>query len=303
MSHRFSWDYQRAFLAVIEEGSLSGAARRLGVSQPTLRGWIAALEAEFGTVLFTRSANGLTPTDTAKALAEPARAMSRASDLFQRSATAPPGEVAGTVRLSVSDTMGIEVVPPMLATLRAKHPDITIELEVSNKPADLLGQAVDLAVRTFAPEQGALIARKVGAIPLGFFASPGYLDRCGSPKTLEDLANHDIAGPDRASGDLQLGVKATPGVRPARYVLRTDSHPARIAAARAGLGITIMQVPIGARDPRLRRILPGVVATRLETWIVTHEDLKAVPKVRVVFDHLFAAFADYIAEAGDGTSP
>src|SRR5690606_4524600 len=151
MSNRVIWDDQRAFLAVIEEGSLSGAARRLGVAQPTVRARIEALERTLGTVLFTRSVNGLAPTEQARALADPARAMARASEAFVRAAAAPPGEIAGTVRVSVSDFVGVEVLPPMLASLREAHPRIVIEMSLSNALADLLEQEVDLAVRMHPP--------------------------------------------------------------------------------------------------------------------------------------------------------
>jgi DNA-binding transcriptional LysR family regulator len=300
MSRSISWDDQRVFLAVLEEGSLSAAARRLGLSQPTVRSRIAALEAALGTALFTRSVNGLTPTDGARALGEPARAMSLASDVFVRAASAAPGEIAGAVRVSVSEFMGTEVIPPMLATLRARYPKVTVELDVTNRPADLLGQEVDIAVRTFPPRQDALIARKVGAIPLAFFASADYLDRRGTPLTVDDLAAHDIIGPDRSQADLQLAASISPGLAAARFVLRTDSHPAQLAAARAGVGLAVVQVPVGSRDPGLRRVLPEMIAASLETWIVMHEDLKMVAKVRAVFDHLVAGFADFIGRGRSG---
>ncbi|WP_244648439.1 LysR family transcriptional regulator [Neoaquamicrobium sediminum] len=177
MSDMVGWDDQRIFLAVLEEGSLSAAARRLGLSHPTVRSRIETLEQQLGTVLFTRSVNGLTPTETAEALREPARAMAMASEFFVRQASASGGEASGTVRISVPDFMGIEVIPAMLARLREAHPAIRIELSLSNLPADLLAQEVDVAVRTVAPKQDALVARKVAAIPLGFFASPSYVER------------------------------------------------------------------------------------------------------------------------------
>lgn len=285
-----SWDNQRAFWAVLETGSLSAAARRLGVSQPTVRARIAALETQLDATLFTRSVNGLTPTDVAHALAEPARAMSLAHDVFVRTASTPPGHIAGTVRIGASQTMGIEVIPAMLASLRESYPEINVELDVTDKAADLLGREVDIAVRTFAPRQEVLVARKIGDIPLGLYASGEYLGRRGWPRTLGDLAAHDLIGPENLPGDMRAGLAAIPGLRPARFALRTDCHPARIAAARAGLGITVVQVPIGRNDPLLTRILPEIVVARMETWLVTHENLRAVPKIRAVFDHLLHAY-------------
>lgn len=296
MSNRFSWDDQRIFLAVLEEGSLSGAARRLELSHATVRTRIEALEAALGTVLFTRSINGLAPTDSALALHEPAFAMAMACDRFVRLATAPPGEVAGVVRVSVPEFMGIEVVPAMLKAIRDAHPAIHIELSLSNVPADLLAQEVDVAVRTMAaPAQDALIARKVADIPLGFFASAAYLERRGVPATSADLTSHDLIGPDRDRSDRALVRTLTARLGAdfgsVRFVLRTDSHPAQLAAVRAGLGIGVVQVPVGSRDPRLCRVLPELVVARVGTWIVTHENLKQVPKVRAVLDALAAAFS------------
>eukprot|EP00873_Tetraselmis_striata_P032021 jgi/Tetstr1/452285/TSEL_039321.t1 len=255
MKQAINWDDQRIFLAVLEEGSLSGAARRLGLSHPTVRSRIEALEADLGTLLFTRSMTGLTPTEAAEALREPARAMATASEVFVRRASAPEGAIAGAVRLSVPEFMGIEVVPAMLEPLRIAHPSIRIELSLSNLPADLMAQEVDLA-----------------------------------PLDPDQLAAHDIIGPDRNVSDLALAGQMLASVDVARLVLRTDSHPAQLAAARAGLGIALAQVPVGNADPDLTRILPDFSPGDIHTWIVTHENLARVPRVRAVFDALVTGF-------------
>lgn len=296
MSKDISWDDQRAFLSVYDEGSLSGAARSLGVAQPTVRARVTSLEQSLGTVLFTRSVNGLVPTDHARALADSARAMARASDAFVRAASAPPGEIAGTVRLSVAEVVGIEVIPPMLASLRVKHPRVVVELSLSNASADLLEQEVDVAVRMHPPRQDALVARKTGTIPLGFFAHPDYLARKGVPASLDDLLQHDMIGPDRARPDLQLAQALHSSLTRDFLAARTDSHPAQLALARAGLGIAIAHRQIGLADPRLRPVLPELEIASLDTWIVTHEDLRNVPRVRAVFDHLVNAFTLYTHE-------
>lgn len=298
MSGRVAWDDQRAFLAVLEEGSLSGAARRLGVAQPTVRARIVALEHALGVVLFTRSVNGLVPTEQARALADAARVMARASEAFVRVASAPPGEVAGAVRVSVSEFVGLEVLPPMLASLRAAHPRIVVELSLSDAAADLLDQEVDIAVRMTPPRQEALVARKVGAIPLGLFAHRDYLERRGMPASLNDLADHDIIGSDRARGDLQLAAALHPAFARERFVVRVDSHPAQLALARAGLGIAVVQRPVGSADPLLLPVLPEIEVATLPTWIVTHENLRDVPRVHAVFEHLVVEFVLMLGTRG-----
>jgi DNA-binding transcriptional LysR family regulator len=299
MDRSIDWDNQRAFLAVLEEGSLSAAARRLGVAQPTLRARIEALEHALDTVLFTRSVRGLTPTEQARALGRSARAMARASEAFVRAASARPGEVEGIVRLSVAEMIGIEVLPAMLADLRKRHSRLIVEIELSNVAANVLEQEVDVAVRMHPPRQEALVARKVASIPLGLFAHVEYLSARGVPETIADLAQHDLIGSDRALADREMTQRLLPGIDSSRFVVRTDSHPAQVAAARAGLGIAVVQRPIGLSDPRLRPVLPGFAIPGLDAWIVTHEDLRELPRIRALFDHLAEAFHTYQSIGSD----
>lgn len=288
-----SWDDQRYFLAVFEEGSFSGAARKLQVAQPTVRVRIQALEEELGVVLFTRSINGLAATDQARALIDAAKAMARASDLFMRKASAPPGEIAGVVRISVPEMVGIEVMPQMLASLRKAHPKIIIELSLNNSMADLLNQEVDIAVRMTDPKQDALVAKSVGVIPVALFANADYLARKGEPKKHDDLLKHDFIGSDRSVQDAKFAALIHPKLTKASIVVRTDSHPAQLALARAGVGIAATHRAIGTADKRLRAVLPSLDVFKMPTWIVTHEDLRDVPKIRAVFDHLTNAFMKY----------
>lgn len=290
MSRNVSWDDQRIFLAVLEHGSLSAAARALGLSHPTVRSRIEALEQSLGTVLFIRSVGGLAPTETAEALRGAARGMALASDMFVRQASGPPGAIAGSVRISVPEIIGVEVLPAMLETLQHKHPGLRVELSLSNVAADILAHEVDVAVRTATPRQEALVARKVTAIRIGFYASPGYVAHRGMPQTLDDLAHHCLIGPDRNRVDLDFAARLGPQFTPNRFVLRTDSHPAQIAAARAGLGIAVCQVPLGETDPKLIRVLGDVTLTTLDVWVLTHENLAKVPRIRAVLDHLATAF-------------
>jgi DNA-binding transcriptional LysR family regulator len=303
MDRLVDWDNQRAFLAVLEEGSLSAAARRLGVTQPTLRARIEALERALGTVLFTRSVRGLMPTEQARALGDSARAMARASQAFVRVASAPPAEVGGVVRLSVADLVGIEVLPAMLVDLRKRHPRLIIEVALSNTSANVLEQEVDIAVRMHPPRQEALVARRVASIRLGLFAHVDYLSARGLPETIADLAQHDLIGSDRTLADRELTMRLLPGIDSSRFVVRTDSHPAQLAAARAGLGIAVVQRPLGLSDPRLQPVLPELAIPNLDAWIVTHNDLRQLPRVRAVFDHLADAFRAYQAIGDDLQRP
>ncbi len=287
-----AWDDQRAFLTVLDTGSLSAAARALGLTQPTVRHRVEGLERAIGQPLFVRGVNGLAPTPEAVDLAGHVRRMAHASEAFRREAKGSASEVAGPVRLSVSDFVGIEVVPPMLAALRERHPRLAVELLLTNANTDLPGQEADVAVRMARPSQGSLVARHVGSIPLGFFAARTYLDRNGLPGTVADLTRHTMVGPDRMQAYVAvLDALSREAGGPLHVGLRSDSHPAQLAAVRAGLGIGVVQVPIGERD--LVRVLPDRVVHDLDTWIVAHEDVRRSARIDALFNHLVEAFRAY----------
>lgn len=286
------WEQQRAFLAVLETGSLSGAARHLNVAQPTVRTRILALEAALGTALFTRSPGGLTPTERGQALHEHARAMALASDAFVRTASAAPDEVAGTVRITASEVIAVEVLPAILREVQRQHPRLVIALSPSNRNEDVLRREADVAVRMVPPKQEALVARRIGAVPLGVHAHPDYLAGRPFPTGFEDLAGHRLIGPERDSAMLRQVQEANFPVRIADFSFRAESDHAQLAAIRAGLGIGVCQVPIGARDG-LVRLLPDFELP-LETWVVCHEDLRGLARVRTVFDALVTGLRTYL---------
>lgn len=289
------WENQRAFLAVMNGGSLSAASRALGVAQPTVRRRLEALEQALGAALFTRSPNGLSPTDAARELIPHAEAMAAAAAAFARASTSKGDEISGTVRITASEVIGAEVLPSMLTELRRLHPLLGFELNLSNRTQDLLRQDADIAVRMVRPAQSALVMKHVGAIRVGFFAHPAYLERHGMPTGLDALDGHTFIGPDRAADDLRV-VRDIFGPGPIKALnYRTDSHLGQLAAVRAGTGIGVCQLQLARREPKLVRVLPEVLEFPLETWIVMHEDLRRVPRIRATFDHLVTAMTEYCA--------
>lgn len=290
------WENQRAFLAVLRGGSLSAAARGLGVAQPTVRRRIEALEQSLGAVLFTRSPSGLVPTDVARELATHAEAMAAAAAAFERAASAGPAEIAGTVRITASEMVGAEVLPAMLAALRDQHPRLRFELVLSNYTQDLLRQEADIAVRMVRPAQAALVMRHVGVVKLGLFAHPDYVAAHGIPRSGGELPHFTIIGPDRTADELRAIGEVFRMDTPRLLSFRADSHLAQLAAIRAGVGIGICQVPLARRDPVLVHILADDFEFDLPTWVVMHEDLARVPRIRATFDHLVGTMSAYCAQ-------
>ena len=292
-----SWDLLGSFLAVMRTGSLSGAARVLNVAQPTVRRQIETLEEVLGVVLFTRSPTGLIATEAANAALPYAESMAGVADALVRSASAPADAKLGTVRITCSEVVGVEVLPPILADLQRSYPKLQIELSLSNVNEDLLRREADIAVRMAQPTQSALVAKRVGSVKLGVFASEAYLTTHSVPRSPADLLRgHAILGKDRDATFLAALAAAGLPLKRADFALRTDNDAAYIAAIRAGVGIGMCQVPLAAGHPPLRRLLPKL-AFELPVWVVTHEDLRSSRRVSIVFDHLVTALTRYVRSA------
>lgn len=288
------WDLYRSFLAALELGSLSAAARELGLTQPTIGRHIEALERALGQQLFTRSQQGLAPSEAALALKPFAHVMAATSAALVRAAADTKGRVTGTVRISASEVVGIEVLPPILKDLGDRHPELEIELSTTDVVEDVLNREADIAVRMAEPTQKALVARHVGAIPLGLYAHRRYLQRHGRPATLDDLARHRLIGFDRQSAFVRAVAQKVPLMASASFSFRADSNLAQLAAIRAGCGIGVCQVPLARNDGEMERLFSHEFELRLDTWIVMHEDLRASPRCRVTFDALVLGLSAFI---------
>ncbi|WP_323142071.1 LysR substrate-binding domain-containing protein [Massilia phyllosphaerae] len=289
MSGAIEWELYRSLLGVLREGSLSGAARALGIAQPTVGRHVAALEAALGLALFTRSQTGLIPTEAALALRGHAQAMESTAAALERVAASYGDGVRGVVRVTASEVIGVEVLPAVVASLHTRHPDLKVELVLSNSVQDLLQREADVAVRMTAPRQDQLVARRVGAIELGLHASAAYLQRHGTPATLDELAGHVLIGYDRPPPFARAALRRWPWFGREHIALRTDSDVAQLALIRAGAGIGVCQAALARRTPGLVRLLPEAFTLPFETWVTMHEDLRDSPRCRVTFDALVEA--------------
>ena len=293
MSTDIGWELYRSFLSVLKEGSLSGAARALGITQPTVGRHVSALEKSFGLALFTRSRAGLLPTEAALALRAYAQEMHSTAAALQRAAASQGEGVKGTVRVSASEVVGVEVLPAIVARLRQAHPRLTVELVSTNRLQDLLLREADIAVRMAPPRQGLLIARRVGAVAVGLFAHQSYLERHGTPKNLSELVQHALIGFDEETPFLRAARTTIPHWSRAAFSIRTDSDVGQLALIRAGCGIGVCQVALARRSTDLVRVLAHKFEFKLDTWITMHEDLRSSPRCKVTFDALVQGLTAY----------
>ncbi len=282
-----SWDLVKVYLMVMRQGSLSSAARTLNISQPTARRQIEALEDELGVPLFTRAPSGLLPTDYGTSLMAQAEAAEAAIGAFRRGASGAVDEDSGTVRIACSEVYGVEIMPNLLSQLIKDYPKLETELVLSNRREDLLRREADIAVRLTEPKQDALIARKVKPVGFGLYATREFLKTYPAPKTYGEFVERGRFISDDRRDFMRKGFEAAKLKLPKNIVFRTDSDLAQLAAIRAGLGIGICQNRFAAPS-HLVRVLPEV-SVKLECWIVMHEDLKHMRRVKLVFDYLVKA--------------
>ncbi len=291
------WALWRSFAAVVAEGSLSAAARRIGYSQPTLGRHIETLEQQLGVLLFDRTLQGLKPTPTALRLYEPVAAAETALAEAALVAEGATATLEGTVRITASTVVSHYILPPLLRDMRRAWPAIALELVPSDSAENLLLREADIAVRMFRPTQLELIARRLGELPVVACAHQSYLGARGIPASPDQLREHDLIGFDRS--ELLIGTARAMGyeLHRADFALRTDSQTAGWELIRAGLGIGFAQRGLVRDTPGMRELLPMLAPPPLEVWLTTHRELFLSPRIRAIYDQLAQALGAYIARS------
>lgn len=290
MDNAPDWTLLRSFLAVAETGSLSGAARELGLSQPTLGRHIAEIEASLNLTLFNRAARGVALSVSGIALLPHAQAMKAAAQALSLAAAGRDADMSGTVRITASQIMATYILPAMLADLRLHEPQIEIELLPSDTTENLLFREADIAVRMYRPTQLDLITRHMADLPLGLYAAKSYLDRVGRPTTPDAVLDLDLIGFDRS--DLMLRMLSGLGITRTRgdFPVRCDDQVVYWNLVRAGCGVGGMQCLVAEADPLVERVAPFIALPALPVWLTAAEAVRQSPRIRRVFDHLAQGF-------------
>jgi DNA-binding transcriptional LysR family regulator len=288
------WDLFRTFLAVVNDGSFSGAARRLGLAQPTAGRQIEALEAALGARLFTRSRRGLVPTAAALAIVPHVRAMASASTAANRISSAEGHDEQGTVRVTASELISHELLPSILADFGCRYPRIRLEVVASNRNEDVLRGEADIAVRMARPTQTALLVRRIGMVEIGLFAHKRYVEAFGVPDSIEQFDQHRFIGFDRDAHPIHSAGGAAARLRREHFGFRCDSAPVQSAAMRAGAGIGGYHLLLARRDPNLVPVLERDLKFKREMWLVMHRDLKTTRRCKLLFEHLGRALSRYV---------
>ena len=280
------WNHLKAFLETAETGSLSAAARKLGLTQPTLSRQVAAIERRMGVTLFERVGKAMAPTPTGLDLLEHARAMGAAAEALELAATGRSQTVGGVVSVSASDPVAAIMLPPLLRQLREKEPGIAIEVISTDALSDLLRREADIAIRHVKPEQPDLIARLIRVATAHFYASEDWVRVHGHPRSAVDAAHLPFVGCDRSGR--YLGYLRTHGLplTEANFSCYADHTVAHWVLVQQGMGIGAMMEEIALATPSMVRVLDDLPPVRFPIWLVTHRELRTSRRIRVVFEAL-----------------
>jgi DNA-binding transcriptional LysR family regulator len=285
-SVKFDWNRARAFLVTAEEGSLSAAARALGMAQPTLGRQVDALEEELGVILFERVGRGFTLTPSGLDLLDHVRAMGDAANRVSLSAAGNAQSIEGTVRITASEAHAAILLPPILVKLRESHPGIHVDVIASSVSSDLRRREADIAIRNYQPIEPDLIARKLRDIPARLYATPSYLKRIGNPKLPYDLRDADFINID-STGIFLKGINALGiNITERNFPILAENYLVMWEMVKHGLGIGIQDGVIGDNEPLVRRVLPDLEPLTFSMWLVTHREVNTSRRIRVVFDLL-----------------
>lgn len=288
---KFDWNRARAFLVTAEEGSLSAAARALGMAQPTLGRQVDALEQELGLPLFERVGRGLELTPGGLELLDHARAMGAAASNMSIAATGQSQQIEGEILIAAGELDATFHLPPIITELRRREPQIRIELVVSNAASDLRRREADIAIRNFRPAEPDLIARKIKTSYARLYASPLYLERVGPIRSTDDLRSADFIGlGDEATMISVLNGLGLP-LSLDNFTISTHSHLAMWEMVKAGAGIGVIDSALADAEPAVTQVLPSFEPIPFPVWLVAHRNLKTSRRIRRVFDILAEALS------------
>ncbi len=282
----FDWNQARAFLVTAEEGSLSAAARALGLTQPTLSRQVAALEETLGVTLFERIAKSLVLTEAGVELAEHVRAMGDAASRVSLAASGKSQQIEGLVTISTTDLMAAHVLPDILEGLRRKAPGIEVKVLCTNSLSDLRRREADIAIRHVAPDHPDLYARKLRDAPARIYAARSFLEPFGGTLTKAEAEKLDFIGFDN-NEELVRYIRAF-GLNVSEANIRLGCPNGVVAweFVRQGLGLCIMADDIAARCPDVAPAIADMETIHFPIWLVTHRELHTSLRIRTVFDHL-----------------
>lgn len=288
----FDWNHIRAFLATVETGSLSAAARALGQTQPTLSRQISALEDALDLTLFERGTRSLVLTSSGQTLVSHVEDMAEAATRISRVAAGQSEAIEGVVRITSSDAMAAYELPRIALDLRKTYPGIRIELAPSSEIASLTRREADIAIRHVEPDQPELIAKRLPDIEVSLFAAPEYLAKLKPIRSPADLSKAAFIGfeePARLIPQMaMIGIELTED----NFGVTATTGTAMFELAREGAGLALLPRLVAEKRLGLEAALPDLPPFPVPLWLVTHREIRTSKRIRLTFDHLAAELSE-----------
>jgi DNA-binding transcriptional LysR family regulator len=290
--HNQNWEDLRFFAAVAHAGSISAAARQLGVNHSTILRRLAQLEAAMDVRLFERFQSGYQLTPAGEELHALLAPLAEQMDAAQRRVTGRNAVLSGTISVTTTDTLLHGLLVPALARFRLLHPGIQLQVAVNNSFMNLTRREADVAVRPSNTPPETLVGRRVRTIQTAVYASRDYLRRSRSAGIADqDWASHDWVAPDDSLGHLAQAKWLKANVPGERIAMRIDTLLGMAQAVRAGLGAGMLLSMLADAVPELEQLQRPDAALDTDVWVLTHADLRNVGRIKALTDFLYAGLA------------
>ena len=282
------WNQIRAFLTTAETGSLSAAARSLGLTQPTLSRQVSALEKELGLLLFERIGRSLELTQAGLELLEHTRAMGDAANRMTLTASGQIQSIDGEVRITATDILSVHYLPAFLKDLFKEAPNLKVDVVAVNDIRDLMRREADIAIRHVRPTQPDLIAKLVVEASGNFYASKGYIQKHGMPRSKADLSQHKFVSFGDTAQMISFMQNIDVKLDESNFSLGSENGLVAWQFALEGFGICVMDELYAETHSEMVRLLPKSQSVKFPIWLATHRELHTSRRIRLVFDMLAA---------------
>ncbi len=280
------WDDYRFFLAVADVGSVSAAATRLDTTQPTVGRRISALEKRLGAPLFLRSPTGYRLTPVGEKIRDRVRAIELETRWIEERLQHERNDSTGRVTVTAPEMLTNYLLVPLAERFSQKNPETQLDVMVSIEALDLLSGKADIALRVGDAGSGEYVGRQLAKIEFGLYVGKTYLERFGQIGSLEDLRDHRIISSVRHIERLPQNLQLRELAGDAQVAFSADSIVTQLLAAQRGMGVVSLPVYAAQSFNTLERVLPEAFCLQSDLWLLTHRDLKATPRVRMVMDFL-----------------
>ena len=279
-------EHLRSFHEVCINGSIGAAVRTTGIPRATLSRHIASIEADLSSILFMRGNSGFVLTDLGKTVSEYANNIFETATNLSEAVISHNSELTGPIKIVSSSGIATIILPSIVADINFEVEGLQLQLVAQGSVSMDSKQDADIAIQTYRPIRKDLIASKLGEINYGIYASIEYLEKKGSPQSIQDLKGHCFVGTIPETLKQTLQVLWGQEVLDLDNVIKCEDYPLIWQLVVAGCGIGVTHRAQGDADPSVKLILAELGDLKLPVWLVAQPDLKRRARLQIVYSAL-----------------